>query len=73
MTGDATLMSTQPRVIVKPLMGGCRAVYIDDRRQGIAYSVDDVVEYIRTADLPDPGDVADPGAIEWRGGGPGVW
>lgn len=48
-------------------------MHVDAESLGIAYDVADLLEFLRRAGLdPDEVRLDDP-AIEWRGGGPGVW
>ena len=65
-----------PAVIVYPPdeQGG-RRVRIDGEISGCAFSLADVVEFLRRAglDTVEDTDVASAGWIEWRGGGPDHW
>jgi hypothetical protein len=49
-----------------------RRVDIRGRSVGHAYHQADVVEFMRRAGL-DPDRIAEPGMVEWRGGGPEEW
>ncbi|WP_331759784.1 hypothetical protein OG422_30800 (plasmid) [Streptomyces sp. NBC_01525] len=64
----------RPRIVVHPpAPTGGRRVHVDAESLGIAYDVADLLEFLRRAGLdPDEVRLDDP-AIEWRGGGPGVW
>lgn len=64
----------QPRVVVEPVAGVGRRVRVDAEILGIAYSVTDVIEFLRRAGLdPDQIRLDDPALIDWRGGGPDRW
>lgn len=61
------------RVVVQPPSeSGGRRVRVDGQILGVAYSREDVEEFLRRAGLEDP-DVLVPGLVEWRGGGPDTW
>lgn len=62
----------QPRVIVEPVVGTGRRVRVGAEILGIAYGLDDLVEFLRRAGLDDP-DLNDPSLIDWHGGGSDVW
>ncbi|MCZ7413026.1 hypothetical protein [Streptomyces sp. WMMC897] len=64
-----------PRIIVQPPSpGGGRRVRVDGQILGIAYSEQDLLEFLRRAGLdPDDVDLEDPELLEWRGGGPDEW
>ncbi|MFF7974269.1 hypothetical protein [Streptomyces sp. NPDC007905] len=65
-----------PKVIVyPPAPDGGRRVRVADSFVGMAYTILDIVEFLRGAGLEDvePEDVAGAEWIEWRGGGPGDW
>ncbi|MDT9696841.1 hypothetical protein [Streptomyces sp. P17] len=69
------MTSAQPIVIYPPTGDGGRRVRVNDRFVGMAYGLLDIVEFLRLAGLEDADDdwVRQSDAIEWRGGGPGVW
>jgi hypothetical protein len=47
---------------------------VDGEILGLAYSVRDVVEFLRRAGLElEPAEVIESPFIVWRGGGPDVW
>ncbi|MFH8596663.1 hypothetical protein [Streptomyces rimosus] len=51
-----------------------RRVHADSVVLGVAYGLNDLLEFLRRAGLdPDDVDLGDASPIEWRGGGPGVW
>ncbi|MFC9283182.1 hypothetical protein [Streptomyces collinus] len=65
-----------PQVVVYPCApDGGRRVRVGGSFVGMAYTVIDVVEFLRGAGLEDvePEDVVSAEWIEWRGGGPGDW
>ncbi|MEV7687804.1 hypothetical protein ACFW1F_20065 [Streptomyces bungoensis] len=65
-----------PQVIVyPPAEDGGRRVRVADSFAGMAYTVIDLVEFLRRAGLGDvePEDVLGAEWIEWRGGGPQDW
>jgi hypothetical protein len=68
-------MDERPPVVVHPLsLDGGRRVTIHAERVGTAYSLFDVLEFLRRAGLPDEDKaIDDPELIEWRGGGPYDW
>lgn len=68
-------MGTRPPVVVlPPASDGGRHVTIHDERVGTAYSLFDVLDFLRRAGLPaEDRAVDDPELIEWRGGGPYDW
>ncbi|MET9321936.1 hypothetical protein ABZX75_17340 [Streptomyces sp. NPDC003038] len=68
-------MASHPPVIVyPPSPSGGRRVRADGTILGLAYSLQDVVEFLRRAGLElNPDEAAESRLIEWRGGGPGVW
>lgn len=62
-------------IVYPPDEDGGRRVRVDGQISGRAFSLADVVEFLRRAGL-DPiedTDVVAAGWIEWRGGGPLVW
>ncbi|MET8678727.1 hypothetical protein ABZW18_14395 [Streptomyces sp. NPDC004647] len=64
----------QPPVVVHPWLDGARRVTIRGESVGKAYSLSDVVEFLRLAGLEAHAfGVDDPNLIEWRGGGPADW
>ncbi|MFF4157672.1 hypothetical protein [Streptomyces sp. NPDC001678] len=68
-------MSRPARIIVHPpLASGGRQVTIGTEFLGVAYGLADVLEFLGHAGL-DMNDLRleDPGLVEWREGGPGVW
>ncbi|MFB6626481.1 MULTISPECIES: hypothetical protein [unclassified Streptomyces] len=61
----------QPHVVVMPPdEGGGRTVRIGPQIAGRAFSMGDVVEFLRRAGWLDAEEWP---PIEWRGGGPEVW
>ncbi|MEV0634699.1 hypothetical protein AB0I77_06945 [Streptomyces sp. NPDC050619] len=68
-------MDEQPTVVVlAPSPDGGREVTIHGEPAGTAYSLFDVLEFLRRAGVPaEDTAVDDPGLIEWRGGGPYDW
>ncbi|MEU7427514.1 MULTISPECIES: hypothetical protein [unclassified Streptomyces] len=65
-----------PHVIVyPPAADGGRRVRVGQCFAGMAYTVIDVVEFLRASGLEDvePEDVSGAEWIEWRGGGPEAW
>ncbi len=69
-------MQTPPRVIVyPPAEDGGRRIRAGDHFLGMAYTLLDIVEFLRRSGHEDvePEDVAAATWIEWRGGGPQVW
>ncbi|MFB6813085.1 hypothetical protein ACFCV8_00860 [Streptomyces sp. NPDC056347] len=68
-------MSAVPVVVYPPDESGGRRVRADGEILGMAYSIRDVVEFLRRAGLDTitEDDVAVSGLIEWRGGGPESW
>jgi hypothetical protein len=67
-------MDIRPPVVVLPPADGGRRVTIHGERVGIAYSLFDVLEFLRRAGVPaEDRAVDDPELIEWRGGGPYDW
>ncbi|KOG41265.1 hypothetical protein [Streptomyces decoyicus] len=67
--------AARPRIVVHPpAPTGGRRVHVDAAILGVAYSVADLLEFLRRAGLgPDDVRLLDPLLIEWRGGGPEVW
>ncbi|MFJ3664637.1 hypothetical protein ACIPPM_29760 [Streptomyces sp. NPDC090119] len=67
-----------PVVIYPPAPDGGRRVRVGDRFVGLAYTVLDVVEFLRRA-APEglasveEADVVSAGWVEWRGAGPREW
>ncbi|WP_333773752.1 hypothetical protein [Streptomyces sp. IBSBF 3136] len=64
------------QVVVYPAApDGGRRVRVAGSFVGMAYTVIDIVEFLRGAGLEDvePEDVVSAEWIEWRGGGPGAW
>jgi hypothetical protein len=67
-------MPGPPVIVYPPSPTGGRRVRANGEILGLAYSVRDVVEFLRRAGLDiDEVDVEATGLIEWRGGGPDVW
>lgn len=69
-------MQQPPSVIVyPPAADGGRRVRAGDQFVGMAYTLLDIVEFLRGSGHEDiePEDVARAAWVEWRGGGPGVW
>jgi hypothetical protein len=68
-------MGTHPPVVVlPPSSDGGRQVVIHGDRTGTAYTLFDVLDFLRLAGLPaEDRAVDDPELIEWRGGGPYDW
>ncbi|MEU5425017.1 hypothetical protein AB0H73_05340 [Streptomyces olivoreticuli] len=68
-------MAGHPRIVVHPpTPSGGRRVTVGAENLGVAYGVVDVIEFLRRAGSdPDEVRLDDPSAIEWLGGGPGVW
>nr|WP_137991280.1 hypothetical protein [Streptomyces vilmorinianum] len=68
-------MREEPPVVVHPLLpDGGRPVTVRGERVGVAFHLLDVLEFLRSAALPEADTVIDdPELIEWRGGGPEVW
>jgi hypothetical protein len=69
-------MPGQRTIVVRsPSMTGGRRVWVDGEILGVAYSLQDVVEFLRRAGLEDLDStgVEQSELIEWRGGGPEVW
>jgi hypothetical protein len=65
-----------PQVIVyPPAEDGGRRVRVGRSFAGMAYTIIDIVEFLRAAGLEDvePDDVSNAEWIEWRGGGPEAW
>jgi hypothetical protein len=65
-----------PQVIVyPPAEDGGRRVRVGPAFAGMAYTVIDIVEFLRAAGMDDvePEDVTSAEWIEWRGGGPAAW
>ncbi|MEU9803423.1 hypothetical protein [Streptomyces sp. NPDC051000] len=68
--------SAVPRLVVHPPDGrGWRRVLCDGRSLGTAYRYEDIAIFLAAAGMEDAqdADLADPGFVEWRGGGPEVW
>ncbi|MFF1451455.1 hypothetical protein ACFVYF_25455 [Streptomyces sp. NPDC058274] len=62
-----------PSIVVHaPGLDGSRRVTVGDEKLGIAYHLDDVVEFLRRAGL-DAIEVEESDIIEWQGGGPDDW
>jgi hypothetical protein len=61
--------------VYPPAEDGGRRVRVGSHFLGIAYTVLDVVEFLRQAGFEDVEreDVTDTGWVEWQGGGPDVW
>ncbi|MFI9101985.1 hypothetical protein ACIGXA_15825 [Streptomyces fildesensis] len=59
------------QVVVHPLENGTRRVTIGGTPVGRAYSLTDIVEFLRRAGLDDV-ELEDHPLIDWRGGGPEV-
>ncbi|WP_189930402.1 hypothetical protein [Streptomyces sulfonofaciens] len=70
-------MAVVPRVIVAPPSpSGGRRVRVDGEILGLAYGLEDVIEFLRRAGLETVDEVdlrQGTGLVEWRGGGPDVW
>lgn len=67
-------MEPQLRLVVEPpSRSGGRRVRVDAEILGVAYGEQDVREFARRAGLNEDLDLADPSAVDWRGGGPDVW
>ncbi|MGW7712151.1 hypothetical protein [Streptomyces sp. NPDC054771] len=62
-------------IVSPPSPTGGRRVRVDGEDLGLAYSLDDVAEFLRRAGLEgwDAGDVERSPLITWSGGGPDVW
>ncbi|AVH60034.1 MULTISPECIES: hypothetical protein [Streptomyces] len=69
------MASNPPVVIYPPGEDGGRRVRVGAEFVGMAYTILDVVEFLRGAGLEDvePEDVADEDWVEWRAVGPGAW
>lgn len=69
------MASSLPVTVYPPAADGGRRVRVGDRFVGLAYTLLDIVEFLRRAGLEDvePEDVAAAGWVEWRGGGPDAW
>ncbi|WFB83742.1 MULTISPECIES: hypothetical protein [Streptomyces] len=65
-------MARRPVVVGRPSPSGGRRVRADGEILGLAYSPQDVAEFLRRAGLEDIA-VETSELIEWRGGGPEVW
>ncbi|MET7621296.1 hypothetical protein [Streptomyces sp. NPDC005408] len=68
-------MADHAPVIVHPLSpDGGRRVTIRGEAVGSAYTLFDLLEFLRRAELPEVDTaIDDPDLVEWRGGGPEVW
>jgi hypothetical protein len=68
-------MASLPRVVVSPPSpSGGRRVRADGTILGLAYSLTDLVEFLRRAGLDmEPEEAAESALIEWRGGDATVW
>ncbi|OAH13044.1 hypothetical protein [Streptomyces jeddahensis] len=63
-----------PVIVSPPQQDGGRRVVIRGEQAGTAYTLFDLLEFLRGADLPETDTaVDDPELIDWRGGGPDVW
>ncbi|MEW2631618.1 hypothetical protein AB0903_08155 [Streptomyces sp. NPDC048389] len=64
-----------PVIVYPPSPTGGRRVRVDGEILGLAYSLADVVEFLRRAGLEglDEDDVARSELIEWREAGPDAW
>jgi hypothetical protein len=63
-----------PVIVYPPQQDGGRRVVIRGKQTGTAYTLFDLLEFLRAADLPEADTpIDDPELIEWRGGGPDVW
>ena len=63
-----------PVIVHPPQEDGGRRVVIRGEHVGTAYTLFDVLEFLRRAGLPEADTaIDDPELIEWRGGGPEVW
>ncbi|MFF4403854.1 hypothetical protein [Streptomyces sp. NPDC001404] len=61
-------------VVYPPDDSGGRRVRADGEILGMAYTAQDVAEFLRRAGLEAGSyDLEDPTLIEWRGGGPDEW
>lgn len=74
------MASARPIVIYPPASDGGRRVRVDGHFVGMAYSLLDIVEFLRLAGLEqvdedqvDEDWVRQSGLIEWRGPGAGEW
>ncbi|PKW12073.1 hypothetical protein SAMN05428944_0686 [Streptomyces sp. 1222.5] len=61
--------------VFPPAEDGGRRVRIGRSFAGMAYTLIDIVEFLRAAGLEDvePADVTNAEWIEWRGAGPETW
>ncbi|WBO68868.1 hypothetical protein [Streptomyces camelliae] len=69
-------MTETPQVVIyPPADDGGRRVRVGGRFVGMAYTLLDVVEFLRRAgsEAVEPEDVASAACVEWRGTGPDVW
>ncbi|MEU8694062.1 hypothetical protein [Streptomyces sp. NPDC048665] len=69
-------MTETPQVVVyPPAEDGGRRVRVASRFVGMAYTLYDIVEFLRRAGSEDvePADVASADWVEWWGAGPDVW
>ncbi|MFH0515917.1 hypothetical protein ACHBTE_01905 [Streptomyces sp. M41] len=69
-------MHPPPTVIVyPPADDGGRRVRAGDHFLGMAYTLLDVVEFLRATGYEnvEPEDLPGADWVEWRGGGPGLW
>ncbi|MEU8976672.1 hypothetical protein AB0D11_47375 [Streptomyces monashensis] len=62
-------------VVYPPADDGGRRVRVGSRFVGMAYTLLDVVEFLRRTGLEDiePEDAAAAEWVDWRGAGPDVW
>jgi hypothetical protein len=69
------MASDRPVVVYPPAADRGRRVRIGEAFVGMAYTLVDIVEFLRLAgfDDLDVSGVRTVDWIEWRGGGPGVW
>ncbi|MFI2078453.1 hypothetical protein [Streptomyces triculaminicus] len=68
-------MPDQPHIVIYPPdHAGGRRVRAAGEILGMAYTLRDLAELLRRADLPEGSyDLADTDLFEWRGGGPDEW
>ncbi|MFE8950561.1 hypothetical protein [Streptomyces sp. NPDC007856] len=69
-------MTETPQVVVyPPAEDGGRRVRVGSHFMGMAYTLLDIVEFLRQAGSEDvePEDVASAAWVEWREAGPDVW
>ncbi|MFI9202429.1 hypothetical protein [Streptomyces sp. NPDC053048] len=68
-------MSVPARIVVHPPSpAGGRWVTLGAETLGRAYGIVDLIEFLQRAGLNTQAlRLEDPHAIEWQGGGPGIW